>query len=47
MVKQARTYSGGNIVYSIIGAGKIGLLHEKSEIRTFSNSIHKNKLKMD
>ena len=34
-------------VSSISGAGKTGQLHEKSEITTFSNTKHKNKLKMD
>ena len=32
---------------SINGARKTGQLHVKSEIRTFFNTIHKNKLKMD
>ena len=29
------------------GAGKTGQLHEKNEIRTLPNTIHKDKLKMD
>ena len=34
-------------VSSISGAGKTGQLHVKDKIRTFPNTIHKNKLKMD
>ena len=37
-------------VSSISGAGKTGQLHvkvKKNEITTFSNTIYKNKLKMD
>ena len=31
----------------ISGAGKTGQLHAQGEIKAFSNTIHKNKLKMD
>ena len=34
-------------VSSVSGAGKIEQLQVKNEIRTFSNTIYKNKLKMD
>ena len=34
-------------VSSISGAGKTGQLHETNEMRTFSYTIHKNKLKED
>ena len=47
MKKQARTYSGGRTVSSISDAGKTGQIHVKNEIRTLSNTIQKNKLKMD
>ena len=47
MTKEARIYNGEKTVSSISGAGKTGALHEKNEIRTFSNTIYKNKLKMD
>ena len=47
MIKEARLYNGGKTVSSVNGAGKTGQLHVKKEIRTFFNTIHKNKLKMD
>ena len=47
MTKEARIYNGEKTVSSISGAGKTGQLHVKNEIRTLSNTIHKNKLKMD
>ena len=50
MTKEARLYNGGKIVSSINDAGKTGQLHvkkNKKEIRSFFNTIHKNKLKMD
>ena len=34
MTKEARIYNGENTVPSISGAGKIGQLHAKDEIRT-------------
>ena len=45
MTKEARIYNGEKIVSSISGGGKTGQLHVKERI--FSNSIHKNKLKMN
>ena len=45
--KETRIYNGENTVSSISGAGKTGQLHVKNEIRTFSNTTYKNKLKMD
>ena len=45
--KEARIYRGEKIVTSINGSGKTGQLHKKNEIRTFSNTIYKNKVKMD
>ena len=50
MTMEARLYNGGKIASSINGAGKSGQLHvkkKKNEIRTFFNTIHKNKFKMD
>ena len=47
MTKGARLYNGEKTGSSISGDGKTGQLHVKNEIRTFSNTIHKNKLKMD
>ena len=47
MTKEARIYIGEKTVSSISGAGKIGQLHVKNEIRTLPNTIHKNKLKMN
>ena len=48
LTKEARIYNGEK-VSSISGARKTGQLHikKKKEIRTLSNNIHKNKLKMD
>ena len=43
--KEAGIYNGK--VLSMSGAGETGQLHVKNEIRTFSNTIHKSKLKMD
>ena len=42
--KEARIYNGEKAVSSISGAGKTGQLYE---IRTFSNTTLKSKLKMD
>ena len=44
--KEARLYDGEKTVSSRSGAGKTGHLHVKNGIRTFFNTIHKNKLKM-
>ena len=43
----ARIYNEEKTVSSITGAGKTGQLNVREEIRTFSNTIYKNKLKMD
>ena len=47
LTKEAKIYNGAKTASSINGAGKTGQLHVKNEIRTLSNSIHKDKLKMD
>ena len=45
MTKEARPH---NRRASLInGAGKTGQPHEKNEVRTLFNTIHKNKLKMN
>ena len=45
MTNEARMYNGGMTVSSINGAGKTGQLQVK-QIRTFSHTIYKNKIKM-
>ena len=47
MTKEARIYSGEKTVSSIRGAGNLDSYMYKNEIRTFSNTMYKNKLKMD
>ena len=47
MTQEARIYNGEKIVPSISGAGKTDSYVSKNEIRTLSNTTHKNKLKMD
>ena len=47
MTKEARLHNVGKTVSSTNGAGKTGQPHVKDEIRSFLNSTHKNKLKMD
>ena len=50
MTKEARLYNGEKIISSIHGAGKTGQVHVRKrerETRTFSNTIHKTKLKAD
>ena len=47
LTKEARIYNGAKTASSINGAGKTGQLHEKNEIRTLPNTIHKDKLKVD
>ena len=47
MTKEAIIYSREKTVSSINGVGKAEQLHVKDEIRSFLNSTHKNKLKMD
>ena len=47
LTKEARIHNGAKTASSINGAGKTGQLHEKNEIRTLPNTIHKDKLKVD
>ena len=48
LTKETRIYSGLKTISLTSGAGKTGQpLVKKNETRTLSNSIHKNKLKMD
>ena len=47
LTKEARIYHGTKTASSINGAGKTGVPCEKKETRTLSNTINKNKLKMD
>ena len=47
LTKEVRIYKGEKTVSSISGAGKNGQLHVKNEIRTYSNTMHKNNVKMD
>ena len=46
LTKEARIYNGEKTISLTSGAGKTGQPLVKNEIRTLSNSIHKNKLKM-
>ena len=45
--KEARIYNGKKTTSLTIGARKTGQPLVKNETRTLSNTIHKNKLKMD
>ena len=47
MTEEARVHNVGKTVTSANSAGKTGQPHVKNEIRSFFNSKHKNKLKMD
>ena len=47
LTKEARTYNGLKTISLTSGAGKSGQPLVKNETRTLSNTIHKNKLKMD
>ena len=48
LTKKARIYKGEETISLTSGAGKTGQPHiKKNETRTLSNTIHKNKLKMD
>ena len=47
LIKKGRIYSGEKTASSIRGARKSRQLHVKTEIRTLTNTIYKNKLKMD
>ena len=46
LTKEARIYNGEKTISLTSGAGKTGQSLVKNEIRTLSNSIHKNKLKI-
>ena len=41
LTKRARIYNGAKTISSLNGAGNTGQLHEKNEIRTLSNTVHK------
>ena len=47
LTKEARIYNGLKTISLTSGAGKTGQPLVKNETRTLSNTIHKNKLKMD
>ena len=47
LTKEARIYHGEKTVSLISGAGKTGQPLVKNGTRTLSNTIHKNKIKMD
>ena len=47
LTKEARIFNGENIISSVCGDGRTGQLDVKNEIRTFLNTIYKDKLKMD
>ena len=47
LTKEARIYNGEKANSLTSGAGKTGQPLVKNETRTLSNTIHKNKLKMD
>ena len=47
LTNEAKVYNAEKILSSTTGAGKTGQLHVKEWTRTLSNTIHKNKLKMD
>ena len=45
--EEARIYREEKILSSISGAGKTEQLHIKNQVRIFSNTIYKNKFKMN
>ena len=47
LMKEARIYNGEKTIFLTSGAGKTGQALVKNETRTLSNTIHKNKPKMD
>ena len=47
LTKEAKIHNGEKAISSTSGAGKTGQLCIKDETRTLSNTIHKNKHKMD
>ena len=46
-VSKAKIYNGEKTISLTSGAGKTGRPLVKNETRTLSNTIHKNKLKID
>ena len=46
-VSKAKIYNGEKTISLTSGAGKTGRPLVKNETRTLSNTIHRNKLKMD
>ena len=47
LTNEARIYNGEKTIFLTSGAGKTGQPLVKNVSRTLSNTIHKNKLKMD
>ena len=47
LTKEARIYNGEKTICLASGAGRTGQPLVKDETRTLSNTIHKNKLKVD
>ena len=47
LTKEARIYNGEKTISLTNGAGETGQPLLKDKTRTLSNTIHKNKLKMD
>ena len=47
LTKEARIYTGLKTISLTSGAGKTGQPPVKNETKTLSNTIHKNKLKID
>ena len=47
LTKKARIYNGSKTISLTSGSGKTGQPLVKNVTRTLSNTIHKNKLKMD
>ena len=47
LTKEARIYNGEKTISLPSSSGKTGQLLVKNETRTLSNTIHKNKFKMD
>ena len=47
LTKEARIYNGVKTISLTSGAGKTGQPLVKNETRSLSNTIHKNKLKVD
>ena len=47
LTKETRIYKWAKTASSTNGAGKTEQLHVTTEIRSFFNSLHKNKVKID